>query len=147
MKTRRYITQGEWNTLMQAIPDTEETVRDRCLLIMMYIHGLRVSELANIQISSISLESNEIYIRRIKNGFSTTHPIQDEEKVWLLRWLNIRQEKLGEKTSPWLYYFRQKRKNIASAGLYAGQGVRRNGEFARQTASPCTAAFLWLCAG
>lgn len=125
MKTRRYITQGEWNTLMHAIPDSEETVRDRCILIMMYIHGLRVSELTNIQISSVSLESNEIYIRRIKNGFSTTHPIQKEEKVWLLRWLEIRQKKLGEKMSPWLFISSRKerisRQQVYSLVRYYGE--------------------------
>lgn len=127
MKTRRYITQGEWNTLMQAIPDTEESARDRCILIMMYIHGLRVSELANIQLSSISLESNEIYIRRIKNGFSTTHPIQHEEKELLLRWLKIRQEKLGEQTSPWLF-ISARRKRISRQQVYTL--VREYGEMA-----------------
>ncbi|EDH6598876.1 tyrosine-type recombinase/integrase [Salmonella enterica subsp. enterica] len=127
MKTRRYITQGEWNTLMRTIPDTEESVRDRCILIMMYIHGLRVSELANIQLSSISLESNEIYIRRIKNGFSTTHPIQNEEKVLLLRWLKIRQEKLGEKISPWLFISARKQR-ISRQQVYTL--VREYGETA-----------------
>lgn len=117
MKTRRYITQGEWNTLMRSIPDTKESVRDRCILTMMYIHGLRVSELANIQLSCLSLESNEIYIRRIKNGFSTTHPIQNEEKVLLLRWLKLRQEKLGEKTSPWLF-ISARRQRISRQQVY-----------------------------
>ncbi|EGC4773247.1 tyrosine-type recombinase/integrase [Escherichia coli] len=103
MKTRRYITQEEWNTVMRVIPEYDDYVRDRCILIMMYIHGLRVSELANIQLSSLSLESNEIYIRRMKNGFSTTHPVQKEEKIWLLRWLDIRKTKLNGKDLPWLF--------------------------------------------
>ncbi|ACY85872.1 probable DNA recombinase [Edwardsiella piscicida] len=61
---RRYITQGEWRKLISSIPDTPEYARDRCLLYMMYMHGLRVSELLNITISNLDLESGEVYIRR-----------------------------------------------------------------------------------
>lgn len=127
MKTRRYITQGEWNTLMSTIPHDEDYARDRCILIMMYIHGLRVSELTNILLSSIDLESNEIYIRRMKNGFSTTHPIQEEEKIWLMKWLESREKKLGGKSSPWLFISARKEK-ISRQQVYTL--VRHYGEMA-----------------
>ncbi|MEG0208261.1 MULTISPECIES: tyrosine-type recombinase/integrase [Hafnia] len=125
MKKRRYITQKEWDILIESIPKSQEYARDRCMLIMMYIHGLRVSELINMSISSIDLDSSEIYIRRLKNGFSTTHPIQNDEKKWLQIWLKSRNNQLGNKKSPLLFISKRNEK-ISRQYIYSL--VRKYGE-------------------
>ncbi|WHP79883.1 tyrosine-type recombinase/integrase [Edwardsiella anguillarum] len=122
---RRYITQGEWRKLISSIPDTPEYARDRCLLYMMYMHGLRVSELLNITISNLDLESGEVYIRRLKNGLSTTHPIQDEEGKSLVAWLQRRHEILNGVSYPWLFISKRKTR-LSRQQVYVL--VRRYGE-------------------
>lgn len=48
--------------------------RNRCLILMAFIHGFRASELLGLRLSDIDLAGRQLYIRRLKNGFSTCHP-------------------------------------------------------------------------
>uniref|UniRef100_UPI001481FA05 tyrosine-type recombinase/integrase n=1 Tax=Salmonella enterica TaxID=28901 RepID=UPI001481FA05 len=52
-------------------------IRDKPMFLMAYQHGLRVSELTGIRISDLDLQDKTVYIKRLKNGFSTIHPLQN----------------------------------------------------------------------
>ncbi|WP_413770716.1 tyrosine-type recombinase/integrase [Xenorhabdus bovienii] len=55
--------------------------RDQCLLYLTYIHGLRVSELTSLKVSDIDIAGKTIYIKRLKNEFSTTqHTLSQKQK-------------------------------------------------------------------
>lgn len=64
--------------------------RDRCLLLLMYRHGLRVSEASKLVLSDVSAEERRIYCGRLKHGMSTSHPLRDDEIRVLKAWLKER---------------------------------------------------------
>ena len=44
-----------------------------------YRHGLRASELCDLQWSQVELATGRLHVRRAKNGSPTVHPMQGEE--------------------------------------------------------------------
>ena len=100
---RRYITKNEWELVFGIIPNTPAFYRDRCMLFMTYIHGLRVSELTGLRMSDVDIISKTLYIERLKNGFSTIHPLLDSEINLLEQWLSVRKSKAQSETVPWLF--------------------------------------------
>ncbi|QIP58252.1 tyrosine-type DNA invertase [Hafnia alvei] len=87
---RKFITHGEWQKLFNAITGEKHEIRDKTMLQMAYIHGLRVSELIDLKTTDIDLSEKVVFIKRLKNGFSTAHPIQSETFNLLKKWLKIR---------------------------------------------------------
>ncbi|CAD6177017.1 type 1 fimbriae regulatory protein [Escherichia coli] len=89
---RKYITSSEWNLFFNAITGMQNEIRDKALLQMAYIHGLRVSELIDLRLGDIDMAEKIIFIRRLKNGLSIYHPLQPETTNLLQRWLCIRKK-------------------------------------------------------
>lgn len=58
--------------------------RDSCLIMMMYRHGLRVSEVINMTWDQLDLERNFMHVHRMKRGTDSTHPLSSSE-IRLLR--------------------------------------------------------------
>ena len=102
MKERRYITRQEMKLLLHATREGRHYLRDRCMIIFGYMHGLRVSELAGLKVTDIDLLSGCIYIRRLKGGFSTTHMLTETERKALSEWLKIRPGYIKGNV-PWLF--------------------------------------------
>ncbi|GKX51720.1 tyrosine-type recombinase/integrase [Budvicia aquatica] len=100
---RRYITKHEWELVFKQLPDEPDYYRDRCMLFMTYIHGLRVSELTGLRVSDIDMVSQTLYIARLKNGFSTIHPLLDSEITLLEKWITQRNKKPSNQSNPWLF--------------------------------------------
>ena len=106
MKTRRkHLTIGEVERLVDAARRGANPERDVCLLWMCFNHGCRVSEIRHWKLSDIDIQSGVIYIRRLKNGFSTTHPIYKQEVKVLKEWLRVRNNYPGN-NSGWLFLSR-----------------------------------------
>lgn len=84
---RRHLTPGEVQKLLDATKGSRNAARDRCLLLLMFRHGLRVSEALGLQLSQVDLEGRTLYVTRLKRGLSTTHPLRADEcralRVWL----------------------------------------------------------------
>ncbi|MBH2988207.1 MULTISPECIES: tyrosine-type DNA invertase [Serratia] len=91
MKKRKYLTGHEIDKLLNISLSGVCGTRDYCLIYLAFTHGLRVSELCSLRLSDIDLEARTIYIYRLKNGFSTVHPLRDKEVVMLRKWLAIRE--------------------------------------------------------
>ncbi|MDX7986823.1 integrase [Xenorhabdus sp. 12] len=102
---RKYITQDEWTRVFAVLTlnNSVNKERDQCLLYLTYIHGLRVSELTALKVSDIDITGRTIYIKRLKNGFSTTHPISTMEKALIIKWLQVRNCNSVYLSSPWLF--------------------------------------------
>lgn len=79
MKNRLYLTLQETEKIIQATNDRKNGLRDRCMILMGFYHGLRVSELTGMSVRDVDFSGGRVYIRRLKNGFSTVHPLQPEE--------------------------------------------------------------------
>ncbi|MCI0665634.1 MAG: tyrosine-type recombinase/integrase, partial [Acidobacteria bacterium] len=73
---RKFLTEAEIAAFLKAARFTRNGVRDYCMALMAYRHGLRVSELIDIREEEIDLK-NALYIpRRLKNGKSVPHDIE-----------------------------------------------------------------------
>jgi type 1 fimbriae regulatory protein FimB len=83
MTKRKYLSHIEIERMISAVPDGANGCRDRCMLLMCFIHGLRVSELRGLRLEDIDLATNRLHVSRLKNGFSVQHPIQIRERIAL----------------------------------------------------------------
>ncbi|HIF6628473.1 TPA: tyrosine-type DNA invertase [Serratia marcescens] len=106
MKQRKYLTQSEVERLLQQALVGGNAERDYCLIFMSFIHGFRVSEACHLRLSDLDLKGQCLYIRRIKNGFSTTHPLLKDEIRAIRCWLAVRAGSRGA-DSDWLFLSRQ----------------------------------------
>ena len=65
-----------------------------------------MSEVCSLRLNDVSLRDRSLHIRRMKNGFSTIHPIQRDEVRILKSWLKVRSSFPGAE-SEWLFVSRQ----------------------------------------
>ena len=61
------------------------------MILIAYRHGLRASELVDLQWSQIELDSGRLHVRRAKRGAPSVHPLQGDE-IRALRRLRREQE-------------------------------------------------------
>lgn len=94
----RYVTAPEVEALRAAAKNSRYPERDELIMLMLYRHGLRESELCRLQRTWVKLDSAKIWIERIKGGLSTEHPIEGDELRLLRRFLRTRSDDL-----PWLF--------------------------------------------
>jgi len=97
-KTKDFLSDDEIKTLLNASKKTRYPKRNYLLLLMMYRHGLRVSEAVNLKKSDVNLKESRLWISRLKNGLSVEHPISGDELRAIKRYLNSRNDSL-----PWLF--------------------------------------------
>ncbi len=87
---RKHLTALEVDKLLSATKGSRNEARDRCLLLMMFRHGLRVSEACGLELSRVDIESRVLHVARLKKGLSTTHPLRPDEIKIIKAWLAIR---------------------------------------------------------
>jgi type 1 fimbriae regulatory protein FimB len=73
--------------LMDAAKGSRNAARDRCLLLLMFRHGLRVSEACGLQLSQVDTDSRVLHVARLKQGLSTAHPLRGDEIRVIKGWL------------------------------------------------------------
>ena len=87
MHERKHLVFAEVEKLLEATKGSRNAARDRCLLLLMFRHGLRVSEACGLQLSQVDIESRVLHVARLKQGLSTTHPLRTEELRVIKTWL------------------------------------------------------------
>jgi len=87
MSDRKHLVSAEVDKLIAAVKGTRYEARDRCLLLLMFRHGLRVSEACRLQLSQVDVESRVLHVARLKQGLSTTHPLRGDELGAIKAWL------------------------------------------------------------
>ena len=86
-RQREYLTDAEVDRLIKsAAKNGRYRLRDSTLILIMFRHGLRVSELAALRWEQIDLKKALFHVRRVKNGTHSTHPLRGME-LRLLRQL------------------------------------------------------------
>jgi type 1 fimbriae regulatory protein FimB/type 1 fimbriae regulatory protein FimE len=65
--------------LMASAKDGRYGQRDQTLILIMYRHGLRVSEAINLRWDQIDLKAGLLAVQRLKNGLPSTHPLRGRE--------------------------------------------------------------------
>ncbi len=85
---RKHLTLLEVDRLLAATKDNPRTgLRDRCLILLMFRHGLRVTEACAMRMDQVDLESKILQVQRLKGGLSTTQPLRTEEIRLLKGWM------------------------------------------------------------
>jgi type 1 fimbriae regulatory protein FimB/type 1 fimbriae regulatory protein FimE len=79
LRTREYLTDAEVSKLMEAAKGNRWGHRDAAMVLVAYRHGLRASELVDLQWDQIDFNSGTLAVRRVKQGSPATHPIRGDE--------------------------------------------------------------------
>ena len=79
-RTREYLTGSEVETLMAAARKSSRYGhRDATMILIAYRHGLRASEVCDLQWHQVELAAGRLHVRRSKRGTSSVHPLQGDE--------------------------------------------------------------------
>src|SRR5262249_61282822 len=74
---RRYLTEREVDRLVdRARKHGRYGHRDATMILVAYRHGLRASEVCNLQWQQIELSEGRLHVHRVKNGIPSVHPIR-----------------------------------------------------------------------
>jgi integrase len=97
-RAKDFLTEAEVAALLDAAKAARHGVRDHLLALMMYRHGLRVSEAIDLRRGEVDLDRARLWVRRLKNGLSVEQPIAGDELRAIKRHLATRSDAL-----PWLF--------------------------------------------
>jgi len=67
MHDRKHLVSTEVEKLLAATKGARHEARDRCLLLLMFRHGLRVSEACGLVLSQVDTESRVLHVIRLKD--------------------------------------------------------------------------------
>lgn len=80
LRSREYLSQPEIDTLRKAArQNVRHGHRDDTMILIMFRHGLRVSELTGLRWDQVDLKQGLLHVKRIKNGIPSTHPVRGPE--------------------------------------------------------------------
>lgn len=97
-RARDFLGDTDIDRLLAAAKRGRHGVRDHLLLLLMFRHGLRVSEALALRRSDAILDQAHLRISRLKNGLSVEQPLAGDELRGVRRWLASRDDVL-----PWLF--------------------------------------------
>ncbi len=72
VRPREHLTEREVEKLIEAAKGNRHGLRDSTMRIA-FRHGLRVSELCDLQWTEVEFETATLHVRRAKGGVTTTH--------------------------------------------------------------------------
>ena len=80
VRAREHLEPAEVEKLMAAARTSgRHGPRDVALVMLMYAHGLRVSEAVSLRWEQVRLDEQQIYVARRKNGKASTHRLEGRE--------------------------------------------------------------------
>jgi integrase len=80
MRSREYLTPAEIEKLIKAAKEGRWGLRDACLIMVAYRHGLRAVEACDLEWSQVEFGRNaSLHVRRAKSGKPAVHPIRGDE--------------------------------------------------------------------
>lgn len=95
---REYLGLAQIDELLVAAKAGRHGTRDHLLIMMMFRHGLRVSEAISLRRDHVDLAQSRLWVPRLKRGLSVEHPIEGDELRAIRRWFGQREDRL-----PWLF--------------------------------------------
>ena len=88
MTDRKHLSGGEFERLLEANEGSRNEIRASCLVLLMFRHGLHVSEACGSVLEQVDVDSRVLHDARLEGGLSTIHPLRGDEiraiKAWLV---------------------------------------------------------------
>lgn len=97
-RAKDFLSEGEFAVLLDAAKAGRHGMRDHLLLLVMFRHGLQVSEAVAVRRDEVDLDRARLWVRRLKGGLSVEQPIAGDELRAFKRYLALRKDSL-----PWLF--------------------------------------------
>ena len=88
-----FLTDAEMKRFLDASRQGRHGIRDYAIMLVTFRHGLRVSELIDVRMKDIDLETARLYVRRKKGSLSTHQPIEGDELRAIRAWLRGREQR------------------------------------------------------
>src|SRR5450759_2024808 len=79
IRPREHLTEREVDQLIAAARGNRWGQRDSTMILIAFRHGLRASELCELQWSDVEFETGNLHLRRAKGGATGTHPLLGDE--------------------------------------------------------------------
>ena len=79
VRPREHLTEREVESMITAAKGNRWGQRDATMILMAFRHGLRASELCELQWSDVEFETGNLHLRRAKGGATATHPLLGDE--------------------------------------------------------------------
>jgi type 1 fimbriae regulatory protein FimB/type 1 fimbriae regulatory protein FimE len=98
VRTREYLTEREVEKLIAGCQGNRWPHRDQTMILLAFRHGLRASEVCDLQWTQVDFEAAALAVPRSKHGTPSTHPLTGRE----LRALR-RLQREAEGRSPFLF--------------------------------------------
>jgi type 1 fimbriae regulatory protein FimB len=128
-RRREYLTADEIDKLLAASKaSSRNPVRDYCMLLLMFRHGLRVSELCSIKLSDINVETKEFHVARLKGCDGGPHELYNGESPAIKAWL-VERAKMNPPADCDALFISERRKALSrcTVWLIIGQVARDAG--------------------
>jgi type 1 fimbriae regulatory protein FimB/type 1 fimbriae regulatory protein FimE len=78
-RQREHLTPSEVDKLIEVAKHNRYGQRDATMILVAYRHGLRASEVCDLEWSAIDFTRAELHVTRRKGGTPATHPIRGDE--------------------------------------------------------------------
>ena len=85
LRTRSYLTEAEIEALRKMARQGRQGHRDQLMVLLAYRHGLRISELCDLQWTDLDFHAGTFHVRRLKGSRDSTHFLEGDELRGLRR--------------------------------------------------------------
>jgi type 1 fimbriae regulatory protein FimB len=89
-RPKNFLTEAEITSFLKAARKGRHGIRNYAMALLAYRHGLRVSELINLRMADLDLDTGHLFVRRLKGSLSTSQPLEGDEIRVLRAWLRQR---------------------------------------------------------
>jgi type 1 fimbriae regulatory protein FimB len=89
-RPKNFLTEAEMGNFLKAARKGRHNIRNFAMLLLAFRHGLRVSELINMRMAEVDLDTGRLFVRRLKGSLSTSQPLEGDEIRALRAWLRQR---------------------------------------------------------
>ena len=81
VRTREYLTEKEVERLIEGCAGNRWPHRDATMILLAFRHGLRASEVCDLQWTQVDFQAGTLAVTRAKNGTPATHPLTGPDNL------------------------------------------------------------------